>query len=44
MCVDTTTSNIGTYLVDYTKRANVKPQDGSNVLYVKYNTIKIEKI
>jgi predicted ribosome quality control (RQC) complex YloA/Tae2 family protein len=43
LCVDTSVKNSGSYLIDYTKRSNVKPQDGSNVLYVNYKTIKVEK-
>jgi predicted ribosome quality control (RQC) complex YloA/Tae2 family protein len=43
LCVDVSVNSAGDYLVDYTKRANVKPQDGANVLYVKYDTIKISK-
>jgi predicted ribosome quality control (RQC) complex YloA/Tae2 family protein len=43
LCVDFSVSNIGDYLVDYTKRANVKVKNGANVLYVNYKTINIRK-
>jgi predicted ribosome quality control (RQC) complex YloA/Tae2 family protein len=43
LCVDFSTKNAGEYEVDYTKRKFVKPQEGSNVLYNKYETIRIRK-
>jgi predicted ribosome quality control (RQC) complex YloA/Tae2 family protein len=43
LCVDFSVAYAGDYLVDYTKRKNVTPKEGSNVLYVKYDTIKIKK-
>ncbi len=43
LCVDFSVKNPGDYEVDYTKRKFVKVQEGSNVLYNKYNTIKVTK-
>ena len=43
LCVDYTTHQIGDFLVDYTQRKEVKIQDGTNVLYNKYQTISITK-
>lgn len=43
LCVDFSVNHKGTYLVDYTKRVNVKVKNGANVLYVNYKTISIEK-
>ncbi len=43
LCVDFSVNSPGDYLVDYTKRKFVKIQEGSNVLYDKYDTIKITK-
>ena len=43
LCVDFSTQNPGDYLVDYTKRKFVKVQEGSNVLYNKYDTISVVK-
>ena len=43
LCVDFSVKNAGEYEVDYTKRKFVKIQEGSNVFYNKYETIKITK-
>jgi len=43
LCVDFSVTYAGDYLVDYTQRKNVTPKEGSNVLYVKYNTIAVKK-
>jgi predicted ribosome quality control (RQC) complex YloA/Tae2 family protein len=43
ICVEFSVSQAGDYLVDYTKRSNVKVQSGANVLYVNYKTISIKK-
>ena len=43
LCVDFSVKNPGDYQVDYTKRKFVKVQEGSNVLYNKYNTISVTK-
>ncbi len=43
LCVDFSVTYAGDYLVDYTKRKNVTVKEGSNVLYVKYDTISIRK-
>ena len=43
LCVDFSVTYAGDYLVDYTQRKNVSPKEGSNVLYVKYNTIAVKK-
>ena len=43
LCVDFSVIYAGDYLVDYTKRKHVTPKEGSNVLYVKYDTIKVRK-
>ena len=43
LCVDFSVKNPGDYEVDYTKRKFVKVQEGSNVLYNKYNTIRVTK-
>ncbi len=43
LCVDFSTRNAGEYEVDYTKRKFVKVQEGSSVLYNKYDTIRITK-
>ena len=43
LCVDFSVKNPGDYEVDYTKRKFVKVQEGSNVLYNKYNTISVTK-
>ncbi|MEA1880523.1 MAG: NFACT RNA binding domain-containing protein, partial [Campylobacterota bacterium] len=43
LCVDFSVKNPGDYEVDYTKRKFVKVQEGSSVLYNKYETISITK-
>lgn len=43
LCVDFSVKNPGDYQVDYTKRKFVKIQEGSNVLYTKYDTITVTK-
>ena len=43
LCVDFSVKNPGDYEVDYTKRKFVKVQEGSNVLYNKYDTISVSK-
>lgn len=43
LCVDFSVKSPGDYEVDYTKRKFVKVQEGSNVLYNKYNTISVTK-
>ncbi|WP_263833377.1 NFACT RNA binding domain-containing protein [Sulfurospirillum oryzae] len=43
LCVEFSMSQKGGYLVDYTKRKNVKPFDGANVAYEEYQTLKIYK-
>ncbi len=43
LCVDFSVKNPGDYEVDYTKRKFVKVQEGSNVLYTKYDTISVTK-
>jgi predicted ribosome quality control (RQC) complex YloA/Tae2 family protein len=43
LCVDFSVKSPGDYEVDYTKRKFVKVQEGSNVLYNKYDTIRITK-
>jgi len=43
LCVDFSVKNPGDYEVDYTKRKFVKVQEGSNVLYNKYDTIRMTK-
>lgn len=43
LCVDFSVKNAGDYEVDYTKRKFVKVQEGSNVLYNKYDTISVTK-
>jgi predicted ribosome quality control (RQC) complex YloA/Tae2 family protein len=43
LCVDFSVKNPGDYEVDYTKRKFVKLQEGSNVLYNKYDTITVTK-
>ncbi|CAA6812079.1 MAG: Fibronectin/fibrinogen-binding protein [uncultured Sulfurovum sp.] len=43
LCVDFSVKNPGDYEVDYTKRKFVKVQEGSNVLYNKYETLHITK-
>lgn len=43
LCVDFSVKNPGDYDVDYTKRKFVKAQEGSNVLYTHYDTIRVTK-
>jgi len=43
LCVDFSVQRAGDYEVDYTKRKFVKVQEGSNVLYNKYDTIQVVK-
>jgi predicted ribosome quality control (RQC) complex YloA/Tae2 family protein len=43
LCVDFSVKRAGEYEVDYTKRKFVKVQNGSNVLYNKYETIRVRK-
>ena len=43
LCVDFSVKNPGDYEVDYTKRKFVKVQEGSNVLYNKFDTISVTK-
>ncbi|WP_200762829.1 NFACT RNA binding domain-containing protein [Nitrosophilus alvini] len=43
LCVDFSVDEKGGYLVDYTRRRNVKPKAGANVNYVNYKTVKIYK-
>jgi predicted ribosome quality control (RQC) complex YloA/Tae2 family protein len=43
LCVDFSLQNAGEYEVDYTKRKFIKVQDGSNVFYNKYETIRVRK-
>jgi predicted ribosome quality control (RQC) complex YloA/Tae2 family protein len=42
LCVDFTIEVPGRYSIDYTKRKEVQVQDGSSVLYNKYETIIID--
>jgi len=43
LCVDFSVKNPGDYEVDYTKRKFVKAQEGSSVLYNKYDTVRVTK-
>ncbi len=43
LCVDFSIKNPGEYEVDYTKRKFVKVQEGSNVFYNKYDTLRVRK-
>ncbi len=43
LCVDFSVSQAGSYLVDYTKRGNVKIVNGANVNYTDYKTLSILK-
>jgi predicted ribosome quality control (RQC) complex YloA/Tae2 family protein len=43
LCVDFSVKNPGDYEVDYTKRKFVKIQEGSNVLYNQYQTVRVTK-
>ena len=42
LCAKFSTSEKGSYLVDYTKRKYVRIQKGSKVLYTNYKTIEVE--
>ncbi len=44
LCVDFSVDQKGKYLVDYTRRRNVKPKEGANVEYVGYKTLIVDKI
>ncbi len=43
ICVEFSVTKKGTYLVDYTKRHNVKVLEGANVIYVDYKTMHFEE-
>ncbi|HIC44006.1 MAG TPA: DUF814 domain-containing protein [Sulfurimonas sp.] len=43
LCVDFSTTKIGSFLVDYTYRREVKVQSEANVLYNKYKTLSVLK-
>ncbi|RUM46241.1 MAG: hypothetical protein DSY46_00505 [Hydrogenimonas sp.] len=43
ICVETSVTQPGTYLVDVTHRRNVKIVKGAHVNYVNYDTLKVEK-
>ena len=43
LCVDFSVKNAGDYEIDYTKRKFVRVQEGSSVLYNKYDTIRVTK-
>ena len=43
LCVEFSTDKIGNYLVDYTKRKDVRIQQRADVLYYKYKTVAIKK-
>ncbi|MFK5975342.1 MAG: NFACT RNA binding domain-containing protein [Sulfurovum sp.] len=43
LCVDFSVKQAGDYEVDYTKRKFIKVQEGSSVLYNKYDTIRVTK-
>lgn len=43
LCVDFSLTQAGDYEVDYTKRRFVKIQEGSNVEYDKYKTLRVRK-
>lgn len=43
LCVDFSLTQAGDYEVDYTKRRFVKIQEGSNVEYDKYKTVRVRK-
>lgn len=42
LCVQFSTAEAGSYLVDYTYRRHVKVRQGANVNYVDYKTVKID--
>ena len=43
LCVDFSTTKVGSFLVDYTNRREVKVQSEANVLYNKYKTLSVLK-
>ena len=43
LCVDFSTTKLGSFLVDYTSRREVKVQSEANVLYNKYKTLNVLK-
>ncbi len=43
ICVETSVTQPGDYLVDFTHRRNVKVERGAHVTYVNYDTIKVRK-
>ncbi len=43
LCVDFSTTKIGSFLVDYTNRREVRVQSEANVLYNKYKTLSVLK-
>ncbi len=43
ICVETSVSQPGDYLVDFTYRRNVKIERGAHVTYTKYDTLKVVK-
>ncbi|KIM11147.1 MAG: hypothetical protein KU37_05720 [Sulfuricurvum sp. PC08-66] len=43
LCVDFSVRSAGRYSVDYTKRKEVQVQEGSNVLYNRYETLIVTK-
>jgi predicted ribosome quality control (RQC) complex YloA/Tae2 family protein len=43
LCVDFSTTKVGSFLVDYTNRREVKVQSEANVLYNKYKTLSVSK-
>ncbi|PHR59049.1 MAG: hypothetical protein COA44_02555 [Arcobacter sp.] len=43
LCVDFSTTKVGSFLVDYTFRREVKVQSEANVLYNKYKTLSVLK-
>ena len=43
LCVDFSTTKLGSFLVDYTNRREVKVQSEANVLYNKYKTLSVLK-
>lgn len=42
MCVHFSTTQKDSYLVDYTKRQNVRIESGSNVFYTNFKTLKVD--
>ncbi len=43
LCVNFSTSNVGSFLVDYTKFKNVRIESGANVFYTNYKSIKVAR-